>query len=85
MPSLPPPRRRCAECGNVSEGDLCPVRGDDERDATTIAVSRSRGTSSPRARAEFGGRYHVMGALNPADGTRSGTPAIGALTSASAG
>ena len=73
--------RRCAECGNVSEGDLCPVCGDDERDATTIAVvEEPRHVESLERAGVFSGRYHVlMGALNPADGTEERHLAIGAL------
>lgn len=73
--------RRCSICGNVSEGEICPVCSDDSRDTTTIAVvEEPRHVESLERAGVFGGRYHVlMGALNPADGTEEKHLAVGAL------
>lgn len=73
--------RRCRECGNVSEGELCPVCADPARDTTTIAVvEEPRHVESLERAGVFAGRYHVlMGALNPADGTEERHLSVGAL------
>lgn len=63
--------RRCRDCGNVCEGELCPVCGDEERDPGVIAVvEEPRHVEALERAGVFRGRYHVlMGSLNPADGT----------------
>ncbi|MEM9803018.1 MAG: recombination mediator RecR [Planctomycetota bacterium] len=63
--------RRCVECGNLAEGELCSICADEQRDATTIAVVEEPRHVEALERARvYRGRYHVlMGALNPADGT----------------
>ena len=61
--------RRCPVCGNLTEGDLCPVCSDAKRDRTTIcvvadpsdvlAIEKSHG---------YHGLYHVLhGLISPSD------------------
>lgn len=73
--------KRCAECGNICEGRLCVVCGDDTREASVIAVVEEPRHVEAMERAKvFSGRYHVlMGALNPAHGTEERHLAIDAL------
>lgn len=73
--------KRCKECGNVAEQDLCELCGDEGRDAATIAVVEEPRHVEAMERARvFDGRYHVlMGALNPADGTEARHLSIHAL------
>ena len=63
--------RRCSECGNIAESDVCPICSDSARDVATIAVvEEPRHVEAMERASVFGGRYHVlMGALNPAHGT----------------
>ncbi len=62
--------RRCRECGNYSEGELCdvcssPVR---ERDFMCV-VEQSKDVATIEATSEFRGLYHVLhGVLSPLDG-----------------
>ena len=65
--------KRCEECGNVAEQDVCRICGDEERDQSIIAVVEEPRHVEAMERAKvFDGRYHVlMGALNPADGTEA--------------
>ncbi len=62
--------RFCRTCGNVSEGDLCSICGDQRRDASVICVvEESRDVVAVERTREFRGRYHVLGgAISPIDG-----------------
>ena len=73
--------RRCAECGNVCEGEICDVCADVDRDGSTIAVvEEPRHVEALERAGVFAGRYHVlMGALNPADGTEDRHLAVDSL------
>lgn len=73
--------RRCKECGNICEGEICPVCLDEERDASVVAVvEEPRHVEALERSGVFRGRYHVlMGALNPADGTEDRHLALEAL------
>ena len=73
--------KRCGECGNVAEQDICLICGDEERDRTIIAVVEEPRHVEAMERAKvFDGRYHVlMGALNPADGTEARHLSVEAL------
>ncbi len=73
--------KRCRECGNVAESELCGLCADEGRDITTIAVVEEPRHVEAMERAKvFHGRYHVlMGALNPADGTEARHLSIEAL------
>jgi recombination protein RecR len=73
--------RRCSTCGNICEGEVCPVCLDEERDPTVVAVvEEPRHVEALERAGVFRGRYHVlMGALNPADGTEDRHLALEAL------
>ena len=73
--------KRCEECGNVAEQDVCRICGDEERDQSIIAVVEEPRHVEAMERAKvFDGRYHVlMGALNPADGTEARHLSVEAL------
>lgn len=73
--------RRCNQCGNICEGEVCEVCSDETRDPTTLAVvEEPRHVEALERAGVFGGRYHVlMGALNPADGTEERHLAVEAL------
>lgn len=73
--------KRCSECGNVAESNVCAVCSDEGRDASVLAVVEEPRHVEAMERAKvFTGRYHVlMGAINPADGTESRHLAIDAL------
>ena len=54
----------CKVCGNITDGDLCDICSDDNRDKTTIIVveDSSNIISLEKAR-EYRGLYHVIGGL----------------------
>ena len=62
--------RFCARCFNFSEGELCEVCSDPERDATAICVvEEPRDLAAIERTGEFRGTYHVLqGAISPIDG-----------------
>jgi recombination protein RecR len=56
--------RRCQECFNYSEGELCPVCADASRDRSLLCVVAEASDLMALERAnEFGGLYHVLGGL----------------------
>lgn len=60
----------CSVCCNLTERDVCPICGDDQRDRSVICVVESPKdvTAFERTR-EYGGVYHVLhGLLSPMDG-----------------
>lgn len=62
--------RRCQECGNVCEADVCSICADPTRDAATVAVvEEPRHVEALERAGIYRGRYHVlMGALHPGEG-----------------
>jgi recombination protein RecR len=62
--------RFCAECGNLTEDDLCAICTDARRDHTTICVvEQPVDLVSLERTHEYRGLYHVLGgALSPLDG-----------------
>ncbi len=60
----------CKVCGNLAEGELCPVCADPNRDGSVIAVVETPAdVMAIEKSGEFRGRYHVLGgALNPLEG-----------------
>ena len=56
--------RRCSECFNYSESDLCPVCADPSRDRHLLCVVAEAADLMALERAhEFHGLYHVLGGL----------------------
>ena len=60
----------CAECGNISEEELCRICRDPRRDPTLICVvEESKDVIAIEKTREFRGKYHVLGgAISPIDG-----------------
>jgi recombination protein RecR len=60
----------CEQCFNLSEGPLCRICADPNRDRTTICVVEEPADVIPIERThEYRGLYHVLGgALSPIDG-----------------
>jgi recombination protein RecR len=62
--------RRCTQCGNLAEADLCSVCDDERRTPESICVVESVSDLAAIERAEsYQGRYHVLhGKLSPIHG-----------------
>lgn len=62
--------RFCKICNNLSEGDFCPVCGDEGRDRSVVCVVEEPNDVSAIEKAgKFNGTYHVLlGRLSPLDG-----------------
>ncbi len=62
--------RTCSICQNFSDGELCPVCRDPERDRSVICVVEdAKAVMSLEKVKEFDGVYHVLhGAISPMDG-----------------
>jgi len=61
--------RPCEICGNLTEEQPCAVCGDPRRDPSIICVVEEPSAVPVMERAEFRGRYHVLGGrLSPLDG-----------------
>jgi recombination protein RecR len=62
--------RFCSRCFNFSEGDLCEICGDTQRDAAMVCVvEEPRDVVAVERTGEFRGLYHVIqGVLSPIDG-----------------
>ncbi len=60
----------CSVCQNYSDGELCPVCADPERDRSVICVVEdAKAVMSLEKVKEFGGVYHVLhGAISPMEG-----------------
>ena len=73
--------RPCAECGNLTEEELCGVCSDPRRDRTVICVvEQPVDVLSLERTHEYRGLYHVLGgALSPLDGVDPGDLRIGRL------
>jgi recombination protein RecR len=66
--------RFCAECGNLTEEEVCGICRDARRDHTTICVvEQPVDLLSVERTHEYRGLYHVLGgALSPLDGVEPG-------------
>lgn len=54
----------CSECNNLSDEELCPVCGDDERDHATVCVVEQVGdVLSIENTRQYRGLYHVLGGV----------------------
>jgi len=61
--------RPCVVCGNLTEEQPCAICSDPRRDASIICVVEEPSSVPVVERAEFRGRYHVLGGrLSPLDG-----------------
>lgn len=62
--------KRCAECQNLTEDELCPICSDDMRDRSVICVVETPKDISAFERTnEYKGVYHVLhGLISPLDG-----------------
>ena len=62
--------RRCTRCGNLAEGDLCPLCADERRDRTNVCVVEHVPDLAAIERSgAFRGTYHVLhGKLSPIHG-----------------
>ena len=59
----------CERCCNISEGDLCSLCADPQRQTGSLCVVEEPKDVIALERAGFRGRYHVLqGALNPMEG-----------------
>lgn len=60
----------CPDCGNLAEGDLCPICADPDRQRGVICVVETINDLMAIERSgEYDGLYHVLnGALNPLEG-----------------
>ena len=72
----------CKICGNLSEGELCPVCSDPKRDFSTVCVVEDcRAIGSMEKVREFHGVYHVLGGtISPLDGRTPEMLNIASLT-----
>jgi recombination protein RecR len=63
--------RRCRDCFNFSDGELCPICADARRDRTLLCVVQDPGNLLALERAgAFRGLYHILGgALSPLKNT----------------
>jgi recombination protein RecR len=73
--------RFCAECGNLTEEDVCAICADARRDrAVVCVVEQPADLISVERTHEFRGLYHVLGgALSPIDGVEPEHLRIGEL------
>lgn len=71
----------CRVCHNISETELCPICASPVRDSSVICVVESvRDVMSVEATGQFGGLYHVLGALiSPVEGISPGMIEIASL------
>jgi recombination protein RecR len=61
--------RPCERCGNLTEEQPCAICADPRRDAGLLCVVEEPSAVPVMERAEFHGRYHVLGGhLSPLDG-----------------
>jgi recombination protein RecR len=60
----------CATCGNLADGDPCPICSDPRRDPALLCVVEEAGDVGAIERAgRYRGRYHVLGGrLSPLEG-----------------
>jgi recombination protein RecR len=62
--------RSCSQCGNLAEGDTCPLCSDPRRDDGLLCVVETpRDVLAIEESGEYRGRYHVlMGRISPLSG-----------------
>lgn len=62
--------RFCKVCGCLSDGELCPICGDSQRDHTTImVVEEDRDKAAYERTGQFKGVYHILqGVISPLQG-----------------
>jgi recombination protein RecR len=62
--------RRCARCGNLAEGELCPICADERRDdAVVCVVEHVPDLVAIERSGAYRGKYHVLhGKLSPIHG-----------------
>lgn len=62
--------RECRKCHNITDGDLCEICTDPQRDPRTICVVENlKDILSIEATSQFHGLYHVLGGIiSPMDG-----------------
>jgi recombination protein RecR len=60
----------CGECGNLTEGDVCAICANEDRDRTIICVVEDpQDIQALEKTGQYTGVYHVlMGAISPLDG-----------------
>ena len=73
--------RYCSVCHNISDGDVCPICSDRNRDGSTICVVENvQDVMAVEATMQFHGLYHVLGgAISPMDGIGPGDIEIESL------
>ena len=73
--------RTCRVCQNISDGELCPVCADENRDRSVICVVEdAKAVMSLEKVREYGGVYHVLhGAISPMAGVGPDKLRIGEL------
>ncbi len=57
----------CSRCNNISEGELCPICSDPNRDKTTVCVlEQPTNILLVERTRQYNGRYHILhGAISP--------------------
>ena len=62
--------KECPVCGNLTDGDICPICADEERDRSTVCVVQgARDVMAIERAHEYRGVYHVLGgAISPLNG-----------------
>lgn len=73
--------RYCSVCHNISDGDVCPICSDRNRDGSTICVVENvQDVMAVEATMQFHGLYHVLGGvISPMDGIGPGDIEIESL------
>ena len=72
--------RNCSVCGNLTEGDPCPICTDGGRDRSVICVVEYPRDVTQIEKTGYRGLYHVlMGHLSPIDGVEPGNLRIAEL------
>lgn len=73
--------RYCSLCHNISDGDVCPICSDRNRDGSTICVVENvQDVMAVEATMQFHGLYHVLGGvISPMDGIGPGDIEIESL------
>lgn len=73
--------RHCRQCFNITEGELCAICADPDRDPATICVvEQPKDLFAIEASGSYGGRYHVLlGTFSPLEGIEPSELTVGAL------
>lgn len=61
---------KCPVCGGISDGEICSICGDENRDGTLVCVvEEARDVLAIESAGGFKGKYHVLdGLISPLDG-----------------